>query len=175
MNNQQDTNYKQMTNDKTQIKNNKEAGFTLVEVVVAIGLILSLSLGMMAVNSLTAASLVQNQNESVAGELAREAMEAVQSVRARSFPSLSVGEFHPVYDGTNWSLVPGNEVVDGFRRKVVFSPVQRTFGCGENVCDVVEAGGVIDEWSLKVLVEVEWDEAKETRKFSLGGYVTYWR
>lgn len=149
--------------------------FTLVEIVVAIGLILSLTLGMTAVNNLTSVSLRQNENETKANSLAREGMEAALAVRARAFTSLSVGTFHPVYDGTNWSLSSGEEVIDGFTRRVILSPVQRTFGCGENVCDVVEAGGVIDEWSLNVLVEVLWQEAGETRSVDLGSFVTYWR
>lgn len=153
-----------------------QAGFTLVEMVVAIALIVSLSVGMAAVNNLMARSLVSNQNETIAGDLLKEGMEAVQVVRANDFQSLNAGIHHPVYDGSNWSIASGEEVTaDGFRRRIILSPVQRTFGCGENVCDIVEEGGVIDEFSLEVLVEVEWDEAGQTRLVDLSGFITYWR
>lgn len=157
----------------TQMQN--QDGFTIVEVIVAIALILSLIVGSMSVNQLLGSGLVVQENQARAEELAREAMEAVMSVRARDYGLLQEGGFHPVYADQEWRLVSGEEVVDGFTRRVVVSRALRGIACGEVVCNLVDAGGVRDEATSEILVQVDWVERGEDKQIELRGLATYWR
>ena len=154
---------------------NKQRGFTLVEVMVAIALLMVLTVGSLSANSLATGAVVINQKRSQANFLAREAMEAIMSIRAASFTSLVAGDFHPVMTGAGWTISPGSETLGEFTRTVTISNVMRQLGCTISVCDVVDAGGVIDEGTLKVEVTVDWKESGGDKSYVLNSLVTYWR
>jgi len=150
-------------------------GFTLVEVLIALLLLSVLTLGGMAANSLVSGSVVINQKRAQANFLAREAMEAVLSARAADFTALTPGEFHPVLSAAGWSLAPGEETIGEFTRKVTLSNVMREISCQSAVCDIVQAGGVVDEGTLKAQVEITWQETGTAKSYRLGGLISYWR
>ena len=150
-------------------------GFTLVEIVVALGLLMSLSVGLMAVGQLLGVGVKQQQNRVKGNELVREGMEAVMAVRARDFNLISEGTWHPVWDGQNWSSMVGQEVVAAMTRRVVLERAMRGIACGETVCSVVEGGGIYDEATYWARVEVEWQDKGETRQTRLDSLISYWR
>jgi hypothetical protein len=70
-----------------------------------------------------------------------------------------------------WSLVPGEEAVSGFSRKVVFSDVYR-----DNATDnIVSSSGVYDSETKKAIVTVSWGERGRTHQVSLVTYFTNWK
>lgn len=150
-------------------------GFTLVEVLVSITLILLISVGGLAANSLATNAVQTNQMRDKANFLAREGMEAVQSVRAANFPSLHPGDFHPVYGVNGWTLSSGSETIGDFTRTITISSVERELTCTETVCAIVPAGGIVDSSTMKVQVKVSWKERGSDKSYSLDTYVTYWR
>lgn len=153
----------------------KKKGFTLVESLLAISILLVLVVGGLSANTMATTAVSMNRSRSRANLLAVEAMEAVESVRAGNFLSLSVGNFHPVSGPTGWNLSPGPENIGTFTRMVTVSPVMRGLSCSTPVCDIVAAGGVTDESTLAVNVKVSWVEAGSSKEINLSTLATYWR
>lgn len=154
---------------------NYKNGFTLIESLISIAILLILVVGGLSASTLATASVILNQNRSQANFLAQEGMEAVQSVRAGNFLSLKTGEFHPVMGPSVWSLVSGPEVVGKFTRSIIISPIERAISCFTAVCDIVSGGGVTDTGSFKVNVKIAWPEVNGPKEVNLVTLVTYWR
>ena len=144
-----------------------EKGFTLIEVVLAIALLSVLTLAMMGANKIVGVGLTSGQNKAASNRLAQEGMEAVLAIRADDFTRLSTGEFHPEFGKEGWELIAGSEQTEGIERIITISSVFRSLVCGETVCEIVQAGGVMDENSLAVEVRAG--------EVVLNGLVTYWR
>ena len=51
----------------------------------------------------------------------------------------------------------------------------REISCQSAVCDIVQAGGVVDEGTLKAQVEITWQETGTAKSYRLGGLISYWR
>jgi prepilin-type N-terminal cleavage/methylation domain-containing protein len=150
-------------------------GFTLIEVLLAMALLLTVTVGTIAGNSLATKGTQLSQQRANANRLAQEAMEAVHGTRAAFFPALNRGIYHPVQSPTGWRLDPGPETIEGFNRQIILASVYRSLACTEGVCEIVEAGGIVDEGSLKATVEVDWEENNETHQIILETLITYWR
>lgn len=150
-------------------------GFTLVEVLVAISLLTIVMVGGFSANNLAANSAGINKLRSRANLLAGEGMEALLSVRAADFTSLSAGTFQPVYNSGVWTLAPGAEVLGKYTRKIVLTPVMRDLVCSTPVCDIVSAGGKTDPYTYQAMVTVTWKENDQDKSFRLDSLITYWR
>ncbi|OGD73736.1 hypothetical protein A3A84_01980 [Candidatus Collierbacteria bacterium RIFCSPLOWO2_01_FULL_50_23] len=150
-------------------------GFSLVEILVSISLMMVIVVGSLSANSLASNSVGLNKLRSRANLLAKEGMEALLSVRAGDFNSLGLGDFHPVMNSGLWTLVSGSETVGQFTRTITLSPVMRDMVCDTPVCGVVEAGGLIDRLSFYALVKVTWKENNQDKDYQLNTLVTYWR
>lgn len=153
----------------------KEAGFTLVEVVVAIALFMVIIIGTLSANNLTTTAVGVNKKRSQANVLAKEAMEAVQSVRANNFNALMPGDFHPVFDQNGWHLAAGAETIGEFSRTITLNNVMRTIVCTTTICPIVSSGGVTDLNTFNVLIRVTWKEYNLNKEYDLSSMVTYWR
>lgn len=153
----------------------KNKGFTLVEALFAIAMLLLLSVGSVAANKVATAGVKINQYRSQANFLATEGMEALMSVRVQNFSGLSSGVFHPVFDGANWSLVAGPETLGNFTRTITLSSVMRNLTCFSAVCDIVSAGGIVDTNTFKVEVKIAWIESSKTNNLILDSLITNWR
>lgn len=149
--------------------------FTLIEAMLAIAILMIMGVGSIAANRLAAASVKINQLRSQANNLSVEAMEALESVRADSYLSLSPGTFHPYYDGTKWSLTAGQETINGFTRKITLTSVQRALVCFTAVCDITTQGGITDSGTLNAEVSVSWDQSGQTKEIKINSLITYWR
>lgn len=150
-------------------------GFSLVEIVVSISLMMVILVGSLSANSLASNSVGLNKVRSQANLLSKEGMEALLSVRAGNFNSLGSGDFHPVMNSGSWALASGSETIGQFTRTITLSPVMRNLVCTTPVCDVTTAGGLIDPLSFYALVKVAWKENGEDKVYQLNSFVTYWR
>lgn len=150
-------------------------GFTLVEAMIAVSLVLVLIVGSLAANSLATNTVVINQMRSQANFLAREGMEAVRAIRAANFTSLHRGDFHPVNTQYGWTLGDGSETIGQFTRAITIEQVQRRIGCNTPVCDIVQEGGLVDPGTFKVKVTVSWKEARSDKTYEISSIISYWR
>ncbi len=155
--------------------NQSQRGFTLIEVLVAVSLLTIVMVGGFSANSLAANAVLVNKMRDQANLLAREGLEALHSVRAANFPSLTVGTFHPVLNSGVWTLSAGEEVLGKHTRKITLSSVMRDLVCDTSVCNIVTAGGLTDPLTYKAVVEVSWKENDEDKSYMLYTLVTYWR
>ena len=153
----------------------QDNGFTLVEAMVSVAVLLVLAVGSVAANRLTTSSVTINQLRSQANTLSVDAMEVLQSMRAENFLDLSVGVFHPVFDGSRWSLAAGQEMIGSFTRSITLSPVQRSLVCFAAVCDITVQGGIDDPGSLNADVKVNWMQSGQDKEIHLTSLITYWR
>lgn len=154
------------------------SGFTLLEVIMALALLMTVTIGTVAGNTLATKGTTASQNRAEANRLANEAMEAVHSLRAASFTSLQEGTYHPFVDTNGWNLAAGSEQTgtdNGFVRQILISKVYRSLACTEGICDIVDAGGIVDEGSFKAKVQVDWEESGENQQIMLETLITYWR
>ena len=157
------------------IKNNLQTGFTLVEAMVSVAVLLVLAVGSVSANRLTTASVNINQLRTKANSLAVEATEVLLNLRAESFLDLTPGVFHPIFDGSKWSLAEGPETIGNFTRTITLSPVQRSMVCFTAVCDITSEGGVYDVGSLNAEVKIAWLQAGQNKEIIMSSLLTYWR
>lgn len=157
------------------IKNGYQPGFTLVESMVSVAVLLVLAVGSVSANRLTTTSVVINQQRTKANTLAVEATEVLLSLRAENFLNLTPGVFHPVFDGSKWSLASGPETIGNFTRTITLTPVQRSLVCFTAVCDVTAEGGIYDTGSLNSEVKVAWIQTNQNKEIVISSLITYWR
>lgn len=151
------------------------SGFTLLEVLLAIALLLTVTIGTIGANSLATRGSTSANARAEGVRLARVGMEAVQSVRAAAFTSMHEGTYHPVATPQGFSLQANSETIGDFQRQIILSKVYRSLSCTESVCEIVEAGGIVDEGSLKAKVQIDWAEAGTPQQVVLESLITYWR
>lgn len=83
--------------------------------------------------------------------LLKEGEEVVRSVREKGWNSFSInGTYHPAASGSAWSLVPGEETIHGFTRKIVISDVFR------DANGIASDSGTIDPSTKKAITTVSW-------------------
>lgn len=153
----------------------RHGGFSLIEVMVAISVLLVITIGSLAANNLTTTTVGINKRRSQANRLAQEGMEALLSARAANFLSLTAGDFHPVLDVNGWNLIAGSEQLGLFARTITLSPVMRDIGCNAPICDIVSGGGRSDGGSFLATVKITWKEVDQDKEYVLNSLVTYWR
>ena len=153
----------------------KNQGFSLLEILVAIGVLVLVMVGSLSANNIAANSVSINKVRDRANLLAKEGVEALYSVRAANFTSLMAGDFHPVLVSEMWTLSPGSEAINGFTRTISLSPVQRMLVCADPVCPIVTSGGLTDNLTYKATVEVTWKEGDTDKIYQINTLVTYWR
>jgi len=154
----------------------RKQGFTLVEVLVGMALLMVLTVGLIGLNQLSAKTSLISKLRVQAMSKLQETMEASMAVRASNFGSLSEGIYYPQISEGKWSFVSGTEVIDGMERWVEISKVQREVSCGgERVCPIVESGGVVDPVTFKARAVVKWEEQGEEKQEELESILTFWR
>ena len=79
--------------------------------------------------------------------------EAARSVYEASWNTFAQnGDFHPVISGTQWTLVAGSDVVNGYTRQLTISDVYRDLGF-----NIVTSGGTLDPSTKKVDIDISWN------------------
>lgn len=151
-------------------------GFTLVEVMMAVGLLMVLIMAGVGIGRLAVKSSQVSQIRVDAVNLSRATMEAVMAVRANNFGSLNGGTYYPAMVDGEWALVAGTQEVGDLARWVEITKVQRQLSCnGERVCPIVQSGGIVDPVTFRGKVVVSWEESGEVRQVDLESLLTYWR
>jgi len=158
-----------------QWKDNKK-GISIIEVlvVIAIVIIALVSLLGLITFSLRISTLMKETTQ--ANNLARETIEAVRNFRdgtdwtTDGLGALTVGDsYYPQKSGDNppkWQIVAGQEIINGFTRKVVFGHAYRD--ADDNI---IEAGGVVDPNTKKVIVIISWKD----KEIEIITYLTNWQ
>ncbi len=89
--------------------------------------------------------------------LMKETQSAVKNVRDTSWSSFSVvGTYHPLISGNKWTLVSGEDMVDGQHRKVEIKDVYRSAATGKMVGGPVD--GYLDPSTKEVITTISWDK-----------------
>ena len=154
----------------------KQTGFTLVEVMVAMALLMTLTISLVTVGQLSVKSSQIAKVRVRATLAARQTMEEVLAVRANNFANLTEGTYHPEVVADRWTLAGGAEMIDDLTRKVEVSRVQRAVACGgERVCPIVTSGGVVDPVTFRAKVTVSWTEGSQVKQTDLESLLTFWR
>lgn len=153
----------------------RQPGFTLVEAMLSIAVIIVLVVGSASANWLTTTNIKTGQFRTKANNLATESLGAVMSIKVNNFSDIYSGVFHPVHDGSKWTLVSGPETLSGLVRTITITPVMRALTCFTMVCDIVPQGGIIDPNSYNVEVRVSWTEANQPESLVINSLLTYWR
>jgi len=106
--------------------------------------------------------------ESKAQALAREALEALRSIRERNWLELENGIFYPVVDLGVWKLVAdeAGETIDSFNRQIKIEPVYR-----DDSDKIVEAGGRLDPSTKLATIKVAWRSLRD-RSITFKTYLT---
>lgn len=150
-------------------------GFGLVEVVVASGLVSLALVGLMSTATLSYQINSDNTNELRSSFLLEEGLEAVKSMRDKSWQAhlaaLTPGtNYYFVYTSgayNKWGLTTINVLVDGvFTRSLQVSDVYR------NGSDDIAASGTLDPKIKKVAVTVSWPSRGTTKTKSISTYLT---
>lgn len=91
-------------------------------------------------------------------QLIREGQEAARSVRERGFDELETnGTFHPENSSGQWNLIPGEETVNGYTRRIIISDVYRDLAGA-----IIGIGGTIDPSTKRIDVEVSWETPRQS-------------
>ncbi len=137
--------------------NNKKNnfGFSLVEIVLASGVLALLALIFLGILTYGQESTIRAAQRERAIFLAQEGLEAARSIRDQSFTNLTVGNFG-LSSSTQWSLAPQSDVVDIFTRTI-------------SIAD-------INSQTKQITSKVEWKQSgASTVNVSLFTILTDWR
>ncbi|MBZ9572045.1 prepilin-type N-terminal cleavage/methylation domain-containing protein [Patescibacteria group bacterium] len=156
-------------------KNNKK-GISIIEILIVIAIIVIAFASLLGVAtfSLRVSTLIKETNQ--ANVLAQETIEVVRNFRdgtdwnINGLGTLTVENTYHLEKTADippqWNLVLGEETINGFVRKVIFSDVQRD--ANDNI---VETGGTNDPNTKKVTATVSWRD----KKVEIVTYLTNWR
>lgn len=158
-------------------KNQKyNKGASIIEILVVIFIIAVAITGLLGLINFSLKTSILIKNTTKASEMAQETIEAVRSFRDNTIwdtdglGTLTDGfNYHPEKSGslpTVWTLVSGEEIINGFTRKVVFDLGHRDIND-----NIVESGGTADSNTKKVVVTVSWD----SKEVEINTYLTNWK
>lgn len=153
-----------------QYREPQQLGASLAEVLVAIALsgIMLPAFAEAALTSRAAQPAAAQHLQALS--LAREAMEAVRSVREQSWSNIATdGTYHPVISGSAWSLAAGPETLGNLARQIVISDVER-----DSSGSVVASGGTTDPSTKQVAVTVSWTSPAAS-SITTDTYLTRWQ
>lgn len=167
---------------KFKIKNLKfkitrEAGFGLVEMIVVIAIITATFTAVLQLAVLQRRAQTLARQDTAAYMLAREALEAVRSVRDDNWGNISVlnygTNYYPEIVSGVWELSgtdPGT-INNLYSRRIVISEVFRDAND-----DIVSSGGTSDPDTILVTAFVEWTApGGDARTIDLSAYITNWQ
>jgi len=154
----------------------KTKGMTTVELLIALAVI---SIGLVYLLGSVAfylSLLGLEKNVSQANFLAQHSLEALRSFRdSTDWTVDGLGTFlievpyHFEKNSSEWNLVEGSIVENGFERKLLFYNVYR-----DTNDNIVDSSGVLDPDSKRILVIVSWDQKGVKRQIELVTFLTNW-
>lgn len=135
---------------------NKEKGFSLLEVVIGLGILSFIIFGLFSVSELSLEIIYENTKNIQAAFLLEEGIEAIKVLRDSGWQSniqpLSPStDYYLEFSGAIWKSTTTDLYIDNtFERKFVLSDVYR------NTDDDISDSGTLDSNAKKVTVYVSW-------------------
>ena len=148
----------------------------MVEILIVIFIIAVTLASLLELYSFFLKANAQNGKYIQAVALAQEELEAARNIRDGSWSNLSAASigaaYYPSQSGSplRWSLVSGQEVINGFTRQIIFSSVYRDVND-----NITETGGTLDGGTLKGIATVFWSDRGQNFNVSLVSYLADWR
>ncbi len=128
-------------------------GQSLIEILLAISLASILLPALLTGLVASREGKAQEGQRLEATALLKGTEEAARSVYEASWNTFAQnGDFHPVIGGTQWTLVSGSDVVNGYTRRLTISDVYRDLGF-----NIVTSGGTLDPSTKKVDIDISWN------------------
>jgi len=153
-------------------------GFTIVEILVVMFVIVSTFAAILGFFSLDIRVSERNRMRLQALSLAEEAIEAVRSFGnvnswQNGIGGLAIGaEYHPIVIGSIWNIVSESENINNFNRKIIISPVSRD---NEDNIENTYNPANNDPNTRKISVIVSWADRIGLASESIGAYLTNWK
>lgn len=146
-------------------------GFTIIEVLLAMGLFalvagggVSAAVGAFSVNRL-------GEEESYAGYLASEGIEATRAISARDYFNLVNGSRGLDFSTNRWEFSGSSNTFGKFTRTITVSNVYR-----DASKNIVALGGTLDLFTKRVESKVTWNfSPSRANAASFKTYLTYWQ
>ena len=158
-------------NFKLKNKNCRGSGFSLIEVIVAVGLFAIIAGG--GVTGIIGPLIANRSSGELfkATQLAQEGIEAVRSIRDQNFANIISGTKGIGVSSSLWSFVGTSDVTDKYTRVVNIKNASRDTGGS-----LVTSGGATDPDSFIVKSDVNWNfSVGDTRNVSVSTLLTNWR
>ncbi|MCH8741386.1 hypothetical protein IH779_00545 [Patescibacteria group bacterium] len=152
-----------------------QKGVSVIEILVVIFILAVAFVGILGLItfSLKVSTLTKETTQAV--NITQETFEVVRNFRdGKDWSTDGLGSlvmevpYHPektIDIPPQWALIQGEEIIDGFSRKVVFKEVFR-----DGNDDIVETGGVLDPDTKKATVTVSWKD----QEVEVATYFTNW-
>lgn len=129
-------------------------GQSLVEIILVMGLSAIILPALLTGLISSRQGKAQQAQRTQAIYLLNETVDAVRSVRERSWASFAVnGTFYPAISGSNWTLVPGSTISAGLMQQVTISDLNRN-----SDGSIATIGGTLDPSSKKVDISISWGQ-----------------
>ncbi|MBU0667740.1 hypothetical protein KJ951_01910 [Patescibacteria group bacterium] len=147
-----------------------QKGYSVVEVIVALGILVVVLTGVTSLflSSIGGSAGVDEQLQ--AGSFMDQGFEAARAIRDNNFANLTIGTHGLIQSGGFWSFTGTSDTPGNFTRTTQISEVRRN-----EACAIVESGGTVDPDSRKVTVTISWNQNPDTPKsVSANQYLTNW-
>jgi len=152
---------------------NNQKGFSLVEVVVAISIILVFLTALVGTYNVYLRVALQNSDTAKAAYLAEEGIEAIKLLRDTSWDekiaTLSTNTpYYLVFSGGTWQTSVSETYIDSlFLRSITIGDVYR-----DSESDIVTSGGTLDGNAKQITVTVAWHYRGATTTKEMSTYIT---
>ena len=160
----------------TKVRAGNEKGISIIELLTVIAIILVVLTSLLGVATFSLSHSILIKETTQANNLDQEAIEAVRNFRdgttwgANGLGLLTLGVSYYVQKTADvppiWQMILGEETIGNYKRKVVFSSVQR-----DTNDNIVESGGTDDPDTKKVTATVSWKD----KKVEIITYLTNWK
>jgi Tfp pilus assembly protein PilV len=153
------------------IKNKKNKGFMMVEVLIAVSIIVVSVLVAMSVTQKSIFVSRQSVHTTQASFLLEEGSEAVRTIRDNTWDNISGlttnTDYYLVFSSNTWTLSSSFNTIGIFTRTIRITDVSRSVSTG----DIVSSDGVEDLGTKLITITVSWNEGGITLNKTLSFYI----
>ncbi|PJA92466.1 MAG: hypothetical protein CO133_03075, partial [Candidatus Komeilibacteria bacterium CG_4_9_14_3_um_filter_37_5] len=148
----------------------KKPAFSLIEIIIALGIFSLFVTGIASSASLTYIAERQGGEKTVAQAYAQEGIEATRSIGKRGWSEITIGNHGLSKNNNYWEFSGENEILGEYQRQIVISDVYRD---ANN--NIVASNGTLDLHTKKVVVSISWPvSGSQDHTYSLDTYLTNW-
>src|SRR5487761_286237 len=148
-----------------------QSGFTLIEIIVALAIILTAGIGLLQLGLLETKAGTLASQETRAYFLADESLEATRIMRDEGWNNIGSLQketaYYPVIQGGTWTLSSSNPgAINGYTRSVIFHQVFRDSN------DNIASSGTTDSKTVLAEAHVSWTiQGGGTQTISINSYL----